>query len=151
MSCESQQLSSGLLVVYYFCIIYGNFFLYKYLEKHTENNKAVKEADKKKDRKRNIIPARSSFHCALLLVTSFMVYSIVYSIPVLYPGIEDILLFHSNVAAQEFRCLQSSVHPRRVQWPLSLHPGPLLSSVRGSLNTKKTQISHTAVDQNVKL
>ena len=68
--------------MYYFCIIYGNFFLYKYLEKHTENNKAVKEADKKKDRQRNIIPARASFHCVGVLVTSFMVFTICYSIPV---------------------------------------------------------------------
>ena len=69
-------------MVYYFCIIYGNFFLYKYLDKQTENNKAVKEADKKKDRQRNIIPARASFHCAVLLVTSFMVYAVCYGIPV---------------------------------------------------------------------
>ena len=65
-----------------FCIIYGNFFLYKYLEKHTESNKAVKEADKKKDRQRNIIPARASFHCAGVVVTSFLVFTICYSIPV---------------------------------------------------------------------
>ena len=103
-------------MVYYFCIIYGNFFLYKYLEKHTENNKAVQEADKKKDRQRNIIPARASFHCALLLVTSFMVYSICYSIPVLYTrGLATFYYSKLNIAAQGFRCLKPCVHLVRVQ------------------------------------
>ena len=37
---------------------------------------------KKKDRQRNFIPARASFHCAVLLVTTFVLYTICYSIPV---------------------------------------------------------------------
>ena len=107
---ELQQICSGLLVVYYFCIIYGNFFLYKYLEKHTENNKAVQEADKKKDRQRNIIPARASFHCALLLVTSFMVYSICYSIPVLYTGVLRTFYY------SQFKCCST-----RISMPQAVH------------------------------
>ena len=65
---------------YYFCIIYSNFFLYKYLANMTENNKAIKETDKKKDRKRNFIPAQASIACAVVMVVSYMVFALLYSI-----------------------------------------------------------------------
>ena len=65
---------------YYFCIIYSNFFLYKYLANMTENNKAIKETDKKKDRKRNFIPAQASIACAVVMVISYIVYALLYTI-----------------------------------------------------------------------
>ena len=67
---------------YYFCIIYSNFFLYKYLKTMTENNKAIKETDKKRDRKRNFIPARASIMCAVVMVISYVVFTVLYSVPV---------------------------------------------------------------------
>ena len=73
-------MSSALLMFYYFCIIYSNFFLYKYLATMTENNKAIKETDKKKDRKRNFIPARASIMCAVVMVISYILYALLYSI-----------------------------------------------------------------------
>lgn len=71
-----------LLMLYYFSIIYSNFFLYKYLATMTENNKAIKETDKKKDRKRNFIPARASVMCAVVMVISYIVFALLYSVPV---------------------------------------------------------------------
>ena len=73
-------MSSALLMFYYFCIIYSNFFLYKYLATMTENNKAIKETDKKKDRKRNFIPARASIMCAVVMVISYIMFALLYSI-----------------------------------------------------------------------
>ena len=67
---------------YYFCVIYSNFFLYKYLQTMTENNKAIKETDKKKNRKRNFIPAQASIMCAVVMVISYVVFAVLYSVPV---------------------------------------------------------------------
>ena len=79
---ETNSMFSVLLMFYYFSIIYSNFFLYKYLATMTENNKAIKETDKKKDRKRNFIPARASIMCAVVMVISYILFALLYSIPV---------------------------------------------------------------------
>ena len=48
-----------LLYVYHMAIIGSNVYLYLYLKKQTENNIALKDADKRKEKRRNFVPAQS--------------------------------------------------------------------------------------------
>ena len=98
---------SVLLMFYYFCVIYSNFFLYKYLQTMTENNKAIKETDKKKNRKRNFIPAQASIMCAVVMVISYVVFAVLYSVPVsrdLFYLLRTIILRTSWTPLAELSC-----------------------------------------------
>ena len=98
---------SVLLMFYYFCVIYSNFFLYKYLQTMTENNKAIKETDKKKNRKRNFIPAQASIMCAVVMVISYVVFAVLYSVPVsrdLFYLLRKIILRISWTPQAELSC-----------------------------------------------
>ena len=48
-----------LLYVYHAAIVGSNVYLYLYLRKQTENNRAIKDSDKIKEKRRNFIPAQS--------------------------------------------------------------------------------------------
>ena len=54
-----------LIYMYNGIIIHSNTFLYLYLKTQTENNIALKEADRKRDRKRNFVPAKTGFIAAI--------------------------------------------------------------------------------------
>ena len=54
-----------LLFSYNLICICSNIYLYKFLSQQTESNTATKEVDKKKDRRRNLIPATTGFLFAI--------------------------------------------------------------------------------------
>ena len=56
-----------------------NLFLYRYLERRTENNIARSEADKMKDRKRNLVPARIGMMNIFLYVVAMAFFMFAYS------------------------------------------------------------------------
>ena len=56
-----------------------NLFLYRYLERRTENNIARSEADKMKDRKRNLVPARIGMMNIFLYVVAMALFMFAYS------------------------------------------------------------------------
>ena len=58
-------LSITLLFSYNLICICSNIYLYKFLSQQTESNTATKEVDKKKDRRRNLIPATTGFLFAI--------------------------------------------------------------------------------------
>ena len=57
-----------LLYVYNFTIVGSNVYLYLYLRKQTENNRALKDADKKKEKRRNFIPAQIGIIVTVYLI-----------------------------------------------------------------------------------
>ena len=92
------MIDQSLLVAYSAITVYGNVYLYSFLKKQTKNNIALKvsikgmatncifisfykEIDKKKDRKRNVVPAQCGIMNAGGLVFTFLVYGCLYSIP----------------------------------------------------------------------
>ena len=64
-----------LIYVYNFIIIYNNMFLYFFLKTQTENNMALKETGKKRDRKRNFVPAKAGFITVLEIFSECKVIS----------------------------------------------------------------------------
>ena len=54
-------LGTILLFSYNLICICSNIYLYKFLSHQTETNTATKEVDKKKERRRNLIPATTGF------------------------------------------------------------------------------------------
>ena len=75
-------LDSILLFIYYLTIIVGNFYLFLFLKSQTENNKALTSVDKKKERKRNFVSAKSGIISGFVLAMSIFVYSIFYGLKV---------------------------------------------------------------------
>ena len=61
-----------LVYTYNGIIIYSNAFLYFYLQTQTENNIAIKEADRKRDRTRNFVPAKTGFIAVIQVVGKFL-------------------------------------------------------------------------------
>ena len=75
-------LDSILLFIYYLTIIVGNFYLFLFLKSQTETNKALTSVDKKKERKRNFVSAKSGIISGFVLAMSIFVYSIFYGLKV---------------------------------------------------------------------
>ena len=67
----------ALLIFYDLLIIFGNLYLYKYLSGQTERNTALKEVDKKKERKRNFVSAKTGVITTAGLILSTLYYSII--------------------------------------------------------------------------
>ena len=80
------KLDSALLFIYNFIIIIGNVYLFLFLQSKTENNTALNSVDKKKERKRNFVSAKSGIICGFVLAISTFVYSIFYGLKVHYTG-----------------------------------------------------------------
>ena len=78
------KLDSALLFIYNFIIIIGNVYLFLFLQSKTENNTALNSVDKKKERKRNFVSAKSGIICGFVLAISTFVYSIFYGLKVHY-------------------------------------------------------------------
>ena len=75
-------LDNVLLFIYFFILMGGNFYLFLFLKSQTENNKALTTVDKKKERKRNFVSAKSGIICGFVLMISSFVYSIFYGLKV---------------------------------------------------------------------
>ena len=76
--------------------VLGNVYVWKYLRGQTENNMALKEVDKKKERKRNFVPAKNGIRTAMALIFSYFWHSIFYGFKVFALCQPDFTLFNSN-------------------------------------------------------
>ena len=76
------KLDSALLFIYNIIIIIGNVYLFLFLQSQTENNTALSSVDKKKERKRNFVSAKSGIICGFVLAISTFVYTIFYGLKV---------------------------------------------------------------------
>ena len=78
------KLDSALSIIYYVILIIGNVYLFLFLQSQTENNTALNSVDKKKERKRNFVSAKSGIICGFVLAISTFVYTIFYGLKVHY-------------------------------------------------------------------
>ena len=76
------KLDSALLFTYNFIVVSGNFYLFKFLKSQTENNSALKSVNKKKERKRNFVNAKSGIMSGFVLVITTIMYTIFYGLQV---------------------------------------------------------------------
>ena len=75
-------LDNAFLITYQFILITGNFYLFFFLWSQTENNIALNVVDRKKERKRNFVNAKTGMICAFWLPVTFVLYSILYGLKV---------------------------------------------------------------------
>ena len=69
-----------LIIIISFVInISCNIFLYRYLSDRTENNSALNEFDRKKDRKRNLVPARLGSTLIFFYISTVLLFTVTYS------------------------------------------------------------------------
>ena len=69
-----------LIIIISFVInISCNIFLYRYLSDKTENNSALTEFDRKKDRKRNLVPARLGSTLIFFYILTVLLFTVTYS------------------------------------------------------------------------
>ena len=73
---------NALLLTYHFILISGNFYLFFFLWTQTKNNKALTVIDRKKERKRNFVNAKTGIICAFWLPVTYVLYSILYGLKV---------------------------------------------------------------------
>ena len=59
----------------------SNIWLYRFLKSQANTNTAIKDIDVKKNRQRNIIPAKVGILNAIGLIVTYIFYIIIYSIP----------------------------------------------------------------------
>ena len=77
---------SALAFTYNFTIVAGNFYLFQFLKSQTENNKALNSVDKKKERKRNFVNAKSGIMSGFILTISITIYTSFYGLQVPLKG-----------------------------------------------------------------
>ena len=75
-------LDNALLLTYHFILISGNFYLFFFLWTQTKNNKALTVVDRKKERKRNFVNAKTGMICAFWLPVTYALYGILYGLKV---------------------------------------------------------------------
>ena len=61
--------------------VYCNISLYRFLKSQANTSTAIKDIDVKKNRQRNIIPAKVGILMAIGLIITYIFYIIIYSIP----------------------------------------------------------------------
>ena len=76
---EVLPFDQALFYVYSLNLIFSNIYLFKYLRNKTETSTATKEADKKKERKRNFVPAQTGFISLVVLILGALIYSFIYN------------------------------------------------------------------------
>ena len=79
---KSLPLDSALSFIYYFIIVNGNYYLYLFLKSQTQNNTALTIDEKKKNRKKNFVNAKSGIISGFVLLISSVVYIIFYGFKV---------------------------------------------------------------------
>ena len=80
------KLDAVLLFTYNFINVSGNFYLFNFLKSQTENNSSLKSVDKKKERKRNFVNAKSGIMSGFVLVINIIMYTIFYGLQVVVCG-----------------------------------------------------------------
>ena len=70
-----------MLFIYNFFCCYGNFSLYRFLQTHEKDNKALDEGDKRKSRRRNFVPAKLGNVHLFFLILVYIIYFIIYTFP----------------------------------------------------------------------
>ena len=75
-------LDNALLLTYHFILISGNFYLFFFLWTQTKNNRALNVVDRKKERKRNFVNAKTGMICAFWLPVTYALYGILYGLKV---------------------------------------------------------------------
>ena len=75
-------LDNALLITYQFILISGNFYLFFFLWTQTKNNRALNVVDRKKERKRNFVNAKTGMICAFWLPVTYALYGILYGLKV---------------------------------------------------------------------
>ena len=75
-------IDNAMIFLYQLITVLGNIYVWKYLRRNTENNVALKEVDKKKERKRNFVSAKNGIRTAVALVISYFYNSIFYGFKV---------------------------------------------------------------------
>ena len=75
-------LDNAFLITYQFILITGNFYLFFFLWSQTENNIALNVVDRKKERKRNFVNAKTGMICAFWLILAYLFYGILYGLKV---------------------------------------------------------------------
>ena len=58
-----------------------NICLFKYLDRATKNNSALKAVDKKAERKRNLYPAWLGFITLCACISTYLCFNVIYSFP----------------------------------------------------------------------
>ena len=75
-------IDGGFVTVYHCLLIYGNFHLFFFLSSQTENNVALNVVDKKKERKRNFVNAKTGMICSFWLPVHLILYGTLYGLKV---------------------------------------------------------------------
>ena len=68
-----------LFYCYAIILAFSNIYLYRFLQKQSQNNKAKKENDLIRDRKRNFVTARTGMFAVFVMVLSTFVFHVVYN------------------------------------------------------------------------
>ena len=75
-------IDNAMICFYQLITVIGNIYVWKYLRGKTETNIALKEVDKKKERKRNFTSAKNGIRTAVAMVFSYFYNSIFYGFQV---------------------------------------------------------------------
>ena len=70
-----------MLFIYNCLCCYGNFSLFRFLQTHEKDNKSLNEGDKRKTRRRNIVPAKLGYVHLYFLILVYFIYFIIYTFP----------------------------------------------------------------------
>ena len=81
MFLEVRPIDQVMINSYSLVEVYSNIWLYRFLKSQANANTAIKDIDVKKNRQRNIIPAKVGILNAIGLIVTYIFYIIIYSIP----------------------------------------------------------------------
>ena len=78
----NMTLDGGIVIVYHCLLIFGNFRLFCFLSSQTEKNVSLNVVDKKKERKRNFVNAKTGMICLFWLPVHLILYGTLYGLKV---------------------------------------------------------------------
>ena len=79
---ELPILDNFLIFIYDLIIVLGNLYMWKFLNLQTENNRSLREVDKKKERKKNFVPGINSIITSAAVMFSYIYLAISYNLKV---------------------------------------------------------------------
>ena len=82
-----------LLFIYDLVIVFGNLYLWRFLNGQTEKNRSLREVDKKKERKRNFVTAKNSVITSAATIFSYLFIGISYGLKVLCEEWLNLLIY----------------------------------------------------------